>query len=176
MTQHLHQASYQHSIVSGFYPVHVDAAIDEVTVTYRADRPDLGAHYGRTRGTCRCGVEVMQLCVEGDTGFSNRRGWVPVADLEAAYAENHRRSEEAAQQASLEALDEALTAVQWHYGLTMRHAVVDGFRLVQSTLDGRDELTGEFDASVNVAPVDAPEQLEWFLTLDKALAYVAGEG
>ena len=90
VTQHLHEASYQHSMISGFWRL-ADGVPLDATATYRPTRPDLGAHWGGTIGTCRCGVEVMQLCVEGDTGFSNRRGWVPVADLEAAYAENEAR-------------------------------------------------------------------------------------
>jgi len=90
--QHFHQASYQHSMVSGFYPVEDGAVIDEETATYRATHPELGAHYGRTIGTCRCNLLVMQLCREGDTGFSNRRGWVPVNDIAAAYAEHAQRN------------------------------------------------------------------------------------
>lgn len=91
--QHMHEASHMHSIVSGFYQLADGVPLDD-TATYRPTRPDLGAHYGRTLGHCRCGVEVIQLTVEGETAWTNRRGWVPLADIEDAYAENAERDAE----------------------------------------------------------------------------------
>lgn len=72
--RHHHEASYQHSISSGW--------------SVRAD----GTQYGATRGTCECGERVIQLTT-GECPFENGRGWVALAELEEAYAEQENRTD-----------------------------------------------------------------------------------
>ena len=57
-----HEASFMYAMSSG---------------TLGTFRDELGC-----RGTCRCGLEVVRFTAEGRTPASNRRAWLPAAELE----------------------------------------------------------------------------------------------
>ena len=52
----------------------------------------------------------------------------------------------------------------------MRYAEVDGYKIVQSTMDRGDD--GSYEGGLNVSKLSDPNTLEWFYTLEGALAAI----